>query len=90
MHSCNYQGSTVEIWNSNHSWFWRILEAGRNGGTIGAAASEADAVRDACLTIEETVCAPAHADLIYSSVLEWERSLASLARYLGCESATAA
>ncbi len=90
MHRCNYLGATFEVWRNRDSWFWRVFDAGRNGGTIGAAGTEADAVREACLSIEEAGCAPACADLIYASVLEWERSLACLARYLVCESCTAA
>jgi hypothetical protein len=89
MHSCSYLGATFEVWRNRDSWFWRVSDARRNGGTIGAAATEADAVRDACLSIEESGCAPACADLVYSSVIEWERRLGSLARYVACESGTA-
>jgi hypothetical protein len=86
MHTCDYLGTTFEVRNSNGSWFWRVCDSGRNGGTIGVAGNEADAVRDACLSIEEAGCAPARADLICATVLEWERSLGSLARYLVRES----
>jgi hypothetical protein len=90
MHRCDYLGATFEVWRSRDSWFWRVCDASRDGGTIGAAPTEADAVRDAFLSIEEAGRAPAGVDLIYANVLEWERSLESLARYLVCESVTAA
>jgi hypothetical protein len=90
MHRCDYLGATFEVWRNRDSWLWRVFDARRNGGTIGAAATEADAVLDACLAIEEAGCAPACVNSIYACVLEWERSLASLAQYLVCESATAA
>jgi hypothetical protein len=90
MHRCNYLGTTFEVWSNRESWFWRVFDAGRDGGTIGATATEADAVREACLAIEETDCAPGHADLMYSSLLGWEKSLANLASYLLCECGTAA
>jgi hypothetical protein len=90
MHRCDYLGATFEVWRSRDSWLWRVCDTSRNGGTIGAAATETDAVRDACLSIEEAGCSRVCTDLIYTSVLEWERSLGSLARYLVSESATAA
>jgi hypothetical protein len=87
MHRCDYLGTTIEIWTNRESWFWCVFEAGLDGGTIGAAATEAEAVRDACLSIEETVCPRDHADLVYTSVLGWERTLANLSRYLACGTA---
>ncbi len=82
MQKCNYLGMTIDVWYSRESWFWRVTDAQRDGGTIGAARSEAEALRDACLSIEETSLPAAHADLMFTCVLGWERTLAGLARYL--------
>jgi hypothetical protein len=46
-------GTRFEIWTGQQSWFWRFSDPGRGGGSIGAAATETDAVREACLAIEE-------------------------------------
>ena len=42
-----------EVWEHGQSWFWLVVLPHSEGGTIGAAASEADAVRDARLLIED-------------------------------------
>jgi hypothetical protein len=41
-----------KIWEHRQSWFWLVVSPHSNGGTIGAAASEAEAIRDARSTIE--------------------------------------
>jgi len=41
------------VWNAQQTWFWFVINPHRNGGTIGAAVREAEAVRAACLSIEE-------------------------------------
>ena len=46
-------GTRFEIWTGQRSWFWRFSHPSRGGGSIGAAATETDAVREACLAIEE-------------------------------------
>ena len=46
-------GTRFEIWTGQQSWFWRFSDPGSDGGSIGAAATETDAVREACLAIEE-------------------------------------
>jgi hypothetical protein len=48
-------GTRFEIWTGQQSWFWRFSDGSRGGGSIGAAATETDAVRDACLAIEEMI-----------------------------------
>jgi hypothetical protein len=45
-------GISFEVWNSQQSWFWLVGNTNRNG-MIGAAASESEAEREACLSIEE-------------------------------------
>ena len=42
-----------EVWAHGQSWFWLVVPPHSVGGTIGAAASEADAIRDARLLIED-------------------------------------
>jgi hypothetical protein len=42
-----------ELWSSRGAWFWRIINLPRNRGIIGAAATEAEAKREASATIEE-------------------------------------
>jgi hypothetical protein len=46
-------GTRFEIWTGQQSWFWRFSDPGRAAGSVGAAATETDAVREACLAIEE-------------------------------------
>lgn len=46
-------GTDFEIWTAQQTWFWFVVNPHRSGGTIGAAATEADALREACLSIEE-------------------------------------
>ena len=41
-----------EVWEYGQSWFWLVVLPHSDGGTIGAAATEADAIRDARLLIE--------------------------------------
>ena len=46
-------GTGFEVWTGQQSWFWFVDNPRRNGGTVGAAANEAEAVRQARLSIEE-------------------------------------
>jgi hypothetical protein len=49
----NYLGTSFEIWNGRHTWFWFVADACCSGAAIGAAANEAEAIREARLSIEE-------------------------------------
>jgi hypothetical protein len=49
----NHLGNSFTVWNRRQTWFWLVLNQHGNGGTIGTAATEAEAVRDACSSIEE-------------------------------------
>jgi len=54
--SCNrkrHLGIDFAIWRREGTWFWLLINASGEGGTIGASANEAQAMRDACLSIEE-------------------------------------
>lgn len=48
-----HRGQKFELWTSQGACFWRLVDSRRNGGIIGAAASEAEAMREARTTIEE-------------------------------------
>jgi hypothetical protein len=71
--SKHHLGIPFEVWNAQQSWFWLVENTNRNG-TIGAAATESDAMRDARSSIEETSNS--------NSRTGWECSLGNLARYL--------
>ncbi|MGA8058210.1 MAG: hypothetical protein WB999_08200 [Candidatus Binataceae bacterium] len=49
----DHLGTGFEVWTGGQSWFWCLLNPRRDGGAIGAAATEADAVREAFVAIEE-------------------------------------
>src|SRR5258708_15739531 len=49
----HHLGIGVEVWKAQESWYWLVARPGLNAGAIGAAATEAGAMRDACWSIEE-------------------------------------
>jgi hypothetical protein len=49
----NHLGTSFEIWNGRHTWFWFVADACCSGAAIGAAANQAEAIREARLSIEE-------------------------------------
>jgi len=51
--SRNHPENTFEVWEDGESWFWMVVSPHSDGGTIGAAATEAEAIRDARSLIEE-------------------------------------
>jgi hypothetical protein len=77
-----YLGTDFEIWTGQQSWFWRVSD--RNRGSVGAAASEADAIREACRAIEEsTGTSPVREWRCFeAAMLGWEFTLNQLERYL--------
>jgi hypothetical protein len=46
-------GVDLMVWSSEGAWFWLLTKANGQGATIGASANEAQATRDAYLSIEE-------------------------------------
>lgn len=94
----NHLGTGFEVWTRDHIWFWFVVKPNGNGGTFGAAATEATAVREACLSIEQmsaqhrassadSLLTSRSTQLVssrcdYLTPAYWEGSLASLARYL--------
>jgi|SRR5271167_3671144 len=49
----DHLGSRIDVWSGQENWFWLVVNPRRDGGIIGSAATEADAVREACVAIEE-------------------------------------
>jgi hypothetical protein len=41
------------VWENQGAWFWLLIDPSGEGGMIGASANEAQATRDARLSIEE-------------------------------------
>jgi hypothetical protein len=78
----HYQGIDFEVWEGQQTWFWLVVDPQGEGGAIGAAANQLEAVRDACWSIEEMSM---HCGSL--SAIGWEISLANLERYLaqGCD-----
>ena len=56
----NHLGTSFEIWSGRQTWFWFVVNCGCNGAAIGAAANEAEAIREACLSIEEMAARRPH------------------------------
>ena len=75
----HYLGIDFEVWEAQQRWLWCVIDPHRNGGAVGAAASEIDAVRDACLSIDEMMMS-APAEVLIT--VDWEISLSNLERYL--------
>ena len=57
MDSWIHIGDKFEVWKKREAWFWRVFNVEPSGAAIGAAASEAEAVREARLYIEESMSA---------------------------------
>jgi hypothetical protein len=59
MRSVNYYlGIGYEVWKGHNAWLWLVVSPNCNAGTIGVAASQDQAARDACLSIEEMTAWP--------------------------------
>jgi len=82
MRKINYLGNTFGIWSREQSWFWSVLDLSRPA--IGAAASEAAAIAEACAAIDEmSAHRQLEADIASKlSPFDWEDSLANLESYL--------
>ena len=74
----HYLGIDFEVWEAQQRWLWCVIDPHRDGGAIGAAVSETDAVRDACLSIDEMMSSRAEVLI----TVDWEISLSNLERYL--------
>ncbi len=96
----SHLGTHFEVWTAQQTWFWCLVDPHRNGGAIGAAASEVEAVREATLSIEaisgeaisgqrQAGVTPAHVDgenapRLPLALCGWKGWLANLERYLAC------
>jgi hypothetical protein len=49
----NQLGTSFEIWNGRHVWFWFVADT--HCAAIGAAANEEEAIGEARLSIEEMI-----------------------------------
>ena len=87
MRNENHLGIAFQIWSGPQTWFWFVVNPHQNGGAIGAAASEADALREACLSIEEISAqlrpaATYRNDECMPSLICWKGALENLNRFL--------
>ena len=78
MRSRHYLGNRFEVWNGERAWYWLVDSPNRGIGSIGVAATEADAVGEAYAAIEE-ISAVENAP-----IPDWMASLQNLERYLAC------
>jgi hypothetical protein len=53
MRSRCHQHARFRVWNGRHTWLWFVADYNLNIAVIGAAATEAEAVSEACSSIEE-------------------------------------
>jgi len=99
-------GTRIKMWNAQQSWFWLVVSPDCARAATGAAPTEAQAICDAYLTIEEmNLCrsdnlSSANAqsmmqtsrghDSIDRLANHWEASFASLKRYLNCHDCASA
>jgi hypothetical protein len=56
----NHLGTSFEIWSGRQTWFWFVVDCRCDGAAIGAAANEVEAIREACLSIEEMAARRSH------------------------------
>ncbi len=49
----NHLGVSFDIWTGQWTWFWSLVNPQLDGGAVGAAPTEADAIREARIAIEE-------------------------------------
>ena len=88
MRNENHLGIAFQIWSGPQTWFWFVVNPHRSGGAIGAAASEADAMREACLSIEEISAQQQAAatrdknDCCMPPLICWKGALENLDRFL--------
>jgi hypothetical protein len=52
MGSHNHLGTTFKVWNGRPAWIWFVPNHFHDGGIIGAAVTEAEAISEACRSIE--------------------------------------
>ncbi|MFZ0658500.1 MAG: hypothetical protein WBE78_02660 [Candidatus Binataceae bacterium] len=78
MRSRHYLGNRFEIWNGERAWYWLVDSPNHGIGSIGVAATESDAVGEACAAIDEISAVD------NASNPDWMAALQNLERYLAC------
>jgi hypothetical protein len=92
----DHLGTGFDVWSGQANWFWFVINPRRDGGAIGSAATEADAIREARGAIEEMFVGGGDAaslrptaDRLFESVMaretrheDWTSSLERLAEYV--------
>ncbi|MGH8011399.1 MAG: hypothetical protein ACREQ4_02715 [Candidatus Binataceae bacterium] len=93
----NHLGTEFRIWNRQSTWFWHLADRGCDSSTIGAAATEMQAIGEARTSIEESrsrsgdsmvllTIAMRHAQPTWHTrvlvAAGWERSFTRLAQHL--------
>jgi hypothetical protein len=48
-----HRGRKFELWMAHEAWLWRVFDVDSHCAAIGAAVSEAQAIHEACVYIEE-------------------------------------
>ena len=79
MDSYSHLGTGFEVWNDQQTWFWMVVDPRRKRAAIGAAASEAEALREARWSIEARATAAR-----ITGRKAWTCALRNLAQYLAC------
>jgi hypothetical protein len=82
-----FSGIIFEVWPGEQCWFWFVIDPYCDGGAIGVAAGENEAVRDACASIDGMLAClepqrEPSPEFFPMTAQGWEASLASLERYL--------
>ena len=82
----DHLGRRFAIRSSGRTWLWFVDDPRRDGVAIGVAATESDAVAEACALIEEmsevlgdSIC---DTDLTERAMAAWQGVLSNLERYL--------
>jgi hypothetical protein len=53
MHGHSHLQIGFKVWEERQCWFWLLVSPHSDGGTIGAAATEAEAIHEARSLIED-------------------------------------
>ena len=76
-----HQGMGFDLWTGQYTWFWKLADH----GAIGAALSQPQAIREACIAIDEFL----RPDVSFDSIAtcesyqdRWRSALDRLAEYV--------
>ncbi|HEY6395628.1 MAG TPA: hypothetical protein VIX12_09435 [Candidatus Binataceae bacterium] len=76
-----HQGISFNLWTGQHTWFWMLPDR----GVIGAAVSQQEAVREACMAIDLFLGRNANSDSTITCEgyhEHWHNMLERLAEYV--------